>query len=88
MDSTRENKDVWVAICPINCLSLKSFPDKQTQLHYRAASLNIYFHQVDLDDVALLDADLQGKDLKEELDLGLDPLGRVVGPPAARYPEK
>ena len=41
-----------------------------------------------MDDVALLGADLQGKDLKEELDLGLDPLGRVVGPPAARYPEK
>ena len=40
-----------------------------------------------MDDVALLGADLQGKDLKEELDLGLDPLGEVV-PPAARYPEK
>ena len=87
MDSTKENKDTWAAVCPINCLSLKSFPDKQTQVHYRAASLNIYFHQVNLDDVALLGADLQGKDLKEELDLGLDPLGEVV-PPAARYPEK
>ena len=33
----------WAAVCPINCLSLKSFPDKQTQVHYRAASSNIYF---------------------------------------------
>ena len=48
-----------------------SFPDKQTQVHYRAASSNIYFHQVDLYDVALLGADLQEKDLMEELDLGL-----------------
>ena len=37
--------------------------------------------------VALLGADLQGKDLKEELDLGLILLGEV-DPPAAQYPEK
>ena len=48
----------------------------------------IYHFRTDLHDFALLGADLQGKDLKEELDLGLDPLGRVVDPPAARYPEK
>ena len=36
-----------------------------------------------MDDVALLGTDFQGKDLKEELDLGLGPLGRVVDPPAA-----
>ena len=35
-----------------------------------------------MDDVRLLGADLQGKDLKEELDLGLILLGEVV-PPAA-----
>ena len=67
---------------PYKCLSLKSFPDKQTQLHYRAASKTYIFHQVDLYDVALLGADLQGKDLKEELDLGLVLLGEDV-PPAA-----
>ena len=38
-------------------------------------------------DVPLLGADLQGKDLKEELDLGLILLGEV-DPPAAQYPEK
>ena len=86
MDSTKENKDTWAAVCPINCLSLKSFPDKQTQLHYRAASKTYIFHQVDLYDVALLGADLQGKDLKEELDLGLILLGEV-DPPAAQCPE-
>ena len=40
-----------------------------------------------MDDVALLGADLQGKDLKEELDLGLDPLGEVV-PPHCQIPRK
>ena len=36
-----------------------------------------------MDDVALLGADLQGKDLKEELDLGLILLGEVVPPTAS-----
>ena len=91
MDSTKENKDTWATVCLINCLSLEYNPTNKhsyiIELLKRASS-NIYFHQVNLDDVALLGTDLQGKDLKEELDLGLDPLGRVVGPPTARCPER
>ena len=54
---------------PYNCLSLKSNPMNTSTLK---ELVQIYiFHQVDLYDVALLGADLQEKDLKEELDLGL-----------------
>ena len=68
MDSTSENKDVWAAVCP-----MIAFPLNQPDEHKHTKELfQIYiFYQVDLYDVALLGADLQEKDLKEELDLGL-----------------
>ena len=64
---------------PNNCLSSIQ-PDKQ--IAHDEATFNIYFHfRTDLHDVVLLGADLQEKDLKEELDLGLDPLGELLAPP-------
>jgi len=62
-----------------NCLSLKSFPDEQTQLHYRAAKFNYLFFIIryDLYYVVLLGADFQEKDLRVVGTLTLIPLANI-----------